>query len=176
MNSCFLKTFGRKNSLNKGESFNSYKTVCKQLGFVLHGTFRSYVVNYKVGEEKNKFFYSQNGFVVTYKSFVEQVPCEYHTQALTDSQIIWIGLDDLLSLYQQSHQWERFGRLLAQRAFIVAIDRVERFLLQTPEERYLALQEEHPNIFDNIPLYHISSYLGIQGPSLSRIRKRLATK
>jgi hypothetical protein len=25
-----------------------------------------------------------------------------------------------------------------------------------------------------IPLYHISSYLGIQGPSLSRIRKRIA--
>jgi len=34
----------------------------------------------------------------------------------------------------------------------------------------------YPDIFNNIPLYHISSYLGIQGPSLSRIRKRLSDK
>ncbi|HEY1037971.1 MAG TPA: Crp/Fnr family transcriptional regulator, partial [Bacteroidia bacterium] len=76
----------------------------------------------------------------------------------------------------KSHAWERFGRLLAQEAFNVTIARTESFLFKTPEERYLELIKQHPDIFNNIPLYHISSYLGIQGPSLSRIRKRISGK
>lgn len=168
--------FWREKTYKKGEVFNDYKNVCKELGFILSGTFRSYIIDEKTGEEKNVFFYSKNGFVVTFKSFVNQVPCEYYTQALTDAHIISIGIQDLQQLYKDSHQWESFGRLLAQGAFNVVIDRVEQFLIQSPEERYLNLLRDHPDICDHVPLYHISSYLGIQGPSLSRIRKRLAGK
>ena len=67
------------------------------------------------------------------------------------------------------------GRLVAEYAFYVTLDRAESFLYKTPEERYLKLIEQHPYIFETIPLYHISSYLGIEAPSLSRIRKRLTS-
>jgi CRP-like cAMP-binding protein len=95
---------------------------------------------------------------------------------VTDASIIYICIDDLLSLYAMSHKWERFGRLIAQEAFNLTIERMESFIFKTPEERYLDLIKHHPDIFSNIPLYHISSYLGIQGPSLSRIRKRISVK
>jgi hypothetical protein len=78
-------------------------------------------------------------------------------------------------LYQRSHKWETFGRLVAQTAFNIATERAESFLFKTPEQRYLDLINRHPDIFNQVPLYHISSYLGIQPPSLSRIRKRLST-
>jgi hypothetical protein len=52
----------------------------------------------------------------------------------------------------------------------------EGFLFKTPEDRYRDMMEKHPNIFNAVPLYHIASYLGIQGPSLSRIRKRMVGK
>lgn len=161
---------------NKGNFYNEHKTVCKYLGFVSSGVFRSYVIDEKTGDEKNVFFYSDNQFVVTFKSFINQIPCDYHTQAMTNASVICIELSDLLSLYQQSHKWERFGRLLAQQAFNVVMERTESFLFKQPEERYLELIKQHPDIFNAIPLYHISSYLGIQGPSLSRIRKRLISK
>ena len=122
------------------------------------------------------FLYSKNQFVVTFKSFINQIPCDYHTQAMTEASVIYINITDLLSLYKQSHKWETFGRLLAQEAFNIAIARTESFVFQTPEERYLDLIKFHPDIFNNIPLYHISSFLGIQGPSLSRIRKRISGK
>jgi CRP-like cAMP-binding protein len=160
----------------KGAFYNQHQSVCKYMGFITNGVFRSYIVDEKTGEEKNIFLYSSNGFVVTFKSFMNQVPCDYHTQALTDASVICIGVADLLSLYKQSHRWETFGRLLAQEAFNVAIARTESFLFQTPEERYLDLIKKHPDIFNTVPLYHLSSYLGIQGPSLSRIRKRLSGK
>ena len=158
----------------KGDCFNSHRSVCKYLGFISSGVFRSYIIDAKTGEEKNVFLYSDHQFVVPFNSFINQTPCNYFTEAMTDAAVIRIHINDLLSLYEQSHAWEKFGRLLAQTAFSVAMERAESFLFRTPEERYLDLIQQHPQIFNSIPLYHISSYLGIQGPSLSRIRKRIS--
>ncbi|MGV3611514.1 MAG: Crp/Fnr family transcriptional regulator [Fluviicola sp.] len=168
--------FWQERTFKKGEFYNERSHICKNLGFIIDGTFRSYIIEDKTGEEKNVFLYSSDQFVVSFKSFINQAPCDYHTQSMTDSTILYINIIDLLSLYQKSHQWERFGRLLAQEAFNIAMERSESFLFKTPEERYLDLIKHHPNIFNTVPLYHISSYLGIQGPSLSRIRKRLSGK
>lgn len=168
--------FWHEVTYKKWDYFNEYKNVCKYLGFVIDGVFRSYIIDGKTGEEKNVFLYSGNQFVVSFKSFINQSPCDYHTQSMTDSIVLCIHINDLQKLYKQSHAWERFGRLLAQEAFNITIARTESFLFRTPEERYLDLIKYHPDIFNNIPLYHISSYLGIQGPSLSRIRKRISGK
>lgn len=166
--------FWRTKKYKKNEYFNQHQTVCKHLGFIISGVFRSFIIDPKNNDEKNVFLYSENQFVVTFKSFINQIPCDYHTQAITDASIIYIDINDLLYLYKTSHKWDWFGRLLAQEAFNIAIERVESFVFKTPEERYLHLLKHHPNIFNTIPLYHISSYLGIQGPSLSRIRKRIS--
>lgn len=166
----------KEKAFKKGALFNNHNNVCKDLGLITHGTFRSYIIDKKSGEEKNVFFYSKNGFVTAYKSFVKQIPCNYFTEALTDSHIISINIFQLQKLYAESHEWENFGRLVAEMAANIVINRIESFLLQSPEERYLELIEAHPELSEKIPLYHISSYLGIQGPSLSRIRKRIAEK
>jgi CRP-like cAMP-binding protein len=169
-------SFWQQKEYKKGEYYNQHKSVCKYLGFITTGVFRSYIIDNKTSEEKNVFLYSKNQFVVTFKSFIYQIPCDYHTQAMTVASVMYINITDLLSLYKQSHKWETFGRLLAQEAFNVSIRRTESFIIQTPEERYLDLIKYYPDIFNTIPLYHISSYLGIQGPSLSRIRKRISGK
>ncbi len=160
----------------KGEFYNEYRNVCKYLGVIKKGVFRTYYVDDKTGEEKNIYFYSDNQFVVAYKSFISQTPCNYYTQAMTDASIYYIHIEQLYKLYSQSHQWEHLGRLIAEMAFSIGNDRMESFLFRTPEERYVDLIKQHPDIFNAIPLYHIASYLGIQGPSLSRIRKRMIAK
>lgn len=160
----------------KGEYYNEYRHVCKYLGFTTEGVFRSYYIDSKTEEEKNVFFFSKNQIVVSYQSFVTQMPCNYYTQAMTDAKVLYIHIDHLTKLYNQSHAWEHIGRLIAEMAFGIAMQRTEGFLFRSPEERYLELIAQHPEIFHNVPLYHISSYLGIQGPSLSRIRKRLVSK
>lgn len=168
--------FWQKKHYKKGEFYNEYKNVCKHLGFVLNGVFRTYFINDETAEEKNVFFFSQNQIVVSYKSFVTQTPCSYYTESMDDSSVLYIHINQLASLYNKSHQWERFGRLVAETAFNIAMTRTEDFLFLTPEQRYLDLVEKHPDIFNTVPLYHIASYLGIQGPSLSRIRKRMMGK
>lgn len=157
----------------KGEFYNEYKNVCKHLGFILDGIFRTYYIEEGSGEEKNVFFFSKHQVVVSYKSFLDQAPCNYYTASLTDASVLYIHINDLHELYNKSHQWEHFGRLIGETGFRMAMTRTEDFLFLTPEERYLNLLQQHPDIFNSVPLYQIASYLGIQGPSLSRIRKRM---
>jgi hypothetical protein len=79
-------------------------------------------------------------------------------------------------LYETHPNWGKFGRLLAESFFNIAQTRTEEFLFFSHEQRYIRLLEEHPHIVERIPAYHISSYLGITNPSLSRIRKRIEGK
>ena len=160
-------------SYKKGEIYNPIGSICRYLGFIMEGYFRSYLYG-KNGEEINLFLFPPHNVVVTYKSFIHQSPCEYNTVAMTDARAICITLADLQYLYEKSHGWERFGRLMAEKAFDVAVDRAESFVFKSAEQRYLELIQMHPDFVNNIPLYHIASYLGIAGPSLSRIRKKIS--
>lgn len=51
--------------------------------------------------------------------------------------------------------------------------KAESLLFQTAEQRYLGLLAQSPGIANHVSLGCIASYLGIQGPSLSRIRAQL---
>ncbi len=159
----------------KNAFFNSRMNVCTSLGYVLEGVFRVYYLDEK-GEEINIFFFAEHQFCVSFKSFTTQTPCQYYVEALSDALVLEISFADLQELYRTSHGWERFGRRFAEDCFTVSQLRTESFLFQTPEERYLSFQAVYPNLALRISLSHIASFLGIQLPSLSRIRKRLAER
>ncbi len=44
---------------------------------------------------------------------------------------------------------------------------------EEPEQRYLNLLKQRPEVVERIPQHYIASYLGIKPESLSRIRKRI---
>ena len=52
--------------------------------------------------------------------------------------------------------------------------RIESFLFETAEERYLNFVNDHADIFNRISLSQLSTYLGIERQSLTRIRQKLA--
>ena len=160
----------------KGEFFNEYHSVCKNLGFIIKGVFRIYRADEDTSEEKNLLFFSNGQFVASYTSFFSQKPCNYYTASVDASLILYIHIDNLHKLYKESHQWERFGRYIAETAFHQLMANREGFLFKSAEERYMDMMEQHPEIFSSVPLYHLASYLGIKAPSLSRIRKRMVGK
>jgi len=160
----------------KGEFYNEYKNVCRYLGFVADGVFRIYKYHEPSGLERNIMFFTNGQFVSSLKSFINQTSCEYYTESMTQSEVIYIHYDHLQHLYNASPAWERFGRIFAESALNVVMNKTEGLLFKTPEERYLEMLEQHPSIMQSVPLYHVASYLGIEGPSLSRIRKRMLHK
>jgi len=167
------QAFWKPKHIKKGDYFNMQKMVCNDLGLVVKGIFRIYYHDPVTDVEKNLFFFSENQFVVSFRSFISQKVCMYFIEAMEDSEIMFISYKDLNYLYDTNANWAKFGRLLAELFFSYAQTRTEEFVFFSHEERYLRLLEEYPNIVERIPSYHISSYLGITNPSLSRIRKRV---
>jgi CRP-like cAMP-binding protein len=168
--------YWQQKTYKKGEFYNEYKSVCKYLGFVLTGVFRIYKFYDELGVEKNIQFFTNDQFMTSFKSFFSQESCEYYTESMTESNILYIHYEHLQHLYKTSHAWERFGRIFAQSALHAIMNDTEAILFKNPEDRYAELISAHPHILKFVPLYHIASYLGIEGPSLSRIRKRMALK
>ena len=165
--------FWKLRHIKKGDFFNMQHVVCNDLGLIIKGIFRIFYSDPDTGEEKNIFFFTENQFLVSFRSFVTRKACHYFIQALEDADLVYISYRDLNSLYDANRNWAKFGRLLAELFFTYSQTRTEEFLFNSHEERYLKLLNEHPNIIERIPAYHFSSYLGITNPSLSRIRKRL---
>jgi CRP-like cAMP-binding protein len=145
-----------------------------QIGYIVQGSFRWYYMR-KDGEAVNFNFSFEKDFVVEYKSFISQTPSLMYIQAMEDTTVILFPKrEQIWALYAKSHNWSEFGRKVAQYVFVLSAHRVEELLFNTAEERYKSLLEKYPDIFQRVSLGNISSFIGIKGPSLSRIRKRLS--
>lgn len=166
----FLRTRQIKNKdiiLSEGQ-------ICKELGFINYGAFRMFYL--ADGKEINTHFSFENEFVVNYDSFLQETPSRYFIQALEDAEIVTFNLPTLQNAYNQSQNWERFGRIMAEYSYKQTTKRVESFMFMDAEQRYLQMVKETPNLLERVPLYHLASYLGIERESLSRLRKKIAGK
>ncbi|MCC9138658.1 Crp/Fnr family transcriptional regulator [Pontibacter silvestris] len=165
--------FWQKRDIPRGNFYNKQNVVCKDLGIVIKGIFRVYYYDPETDEEKNIFFFSEGQFIVSFRSFIYQHPCNYYIEALEDAEILYVPYQDLQNLYLNHKPWERFGRILAEHFFNQSQGRAEDLLFLTHEQRYLNLLKEHPNIVQRVASFHIASFLGIKNQSLSRIKKRI---
>lgn len=155
----------------KGSLFVTEGQISNEIGFINKGLFRIY---YLLDEkEVNTNFIFEGEFVVEYQSFLLQRPSRYYIQALEDCEIITFSSEALQKAYSSSPNWERFGRIIAEKLYVDATERGEEFLFLTGEQRYKNLLKKRPKVFEKVPLYHIASYLGIERESLSRLRRKI---
>jgi CRP/FNR family transcriptional regulator, anaerobic regulatory protein len=166
----FLKT----KQLAAKTLFSQQDKICREIGFINSGLFRMYYLS--DGKEINTHFSLENEFVVDYDSFLHHKPSRYFIQALEDAEIVTFNVDALQQAYNQSQNWERFGRMMAEFSYKITTQRVESFLFLDGEQRYKQLLENQPHIFERVPLYHIASYLGLERESLSRLRKKITNQ
>ncbi|PSR56766.1 Crp/Fnr family transcriptional regulator [Adhaeribacter arboris] len=145
--------------------------ICSLIGFVSQGAIRHYF--YKEGEEKTCGISIENMFFTDYDSLYNHVPTPTNSQAIEDSVVLTITRPNLQLLYQQSPRFESFGRMMAEKAVQTASERAASLSCDTPEERYLSLMAQNPQLFRRVPQKYIASMLGISPESLSRIRKRI---
>jgi hypothetical protein len=65
---------------------------------------------------------------------------------------------------------------MLRKFLLEAKERIESFVLFTPEQRYVKYIEDFPDMYNRVPDKYIAHVLGITPVSLSRIRKRISTK
>lgn len=146
--------------------------VCKYAYFINIGCLRYY---YNIdGQENTAQFFFENGWYADYESFLSGKPTKQNIETLEKSELLLLSSKDLQQLYIDIPKFEKFGRLMAENAFLGIRHRSEMLENQTAEERYLSMMKERPKVFERIPQHYIASYLGIKPPSLSRIRKRMS--
>lgn len=153
----------REQILRKGEH-------CNFIAFIQKGSFRFYIDN--EGEEKITAFFFNGDFVTNYRSFLTRKPSDHYIEAMQDSVIYKINLQELQSLYDKHKNIERLGRLIAENLYLMVANRLDSFMFQSPSDRYKELTERNSRLLQEIPQYMIASYLGVKPETLSRIRGR----
>ncbi|MDO1512415.1 Crp/Fnr family transcriptional regulator [Maribacter confluentis] len=142
------------------------------LSFIEKGAVRLYIPGLE--NDLTFGFCFENQFVCAYDSFIRQSPCTYQLETLSKT-ILWrISHTDLQEIYARTAIGNTIGRLTAENLYLIKSDREQSLLNQTAQERYLSLFKNRPNLFKDIPLKYIASYIGITPQALSRIRKRIS--
>jgi CRP/FNR family transcriptional regulator, anaerobic regulatory protein len=158
--------------LKKKEVYFLEGEISRQVAFINKGCLRYYyLVN---GEEHTGQFFFENSFYTDYESFLSGQPSRQNIDALEKTELLLLSRTDLYQFYETNPKFERFGRLMAENAYLGLRKRNNELLNLNPEERYVQLLRERPKVMERIPQHYIASYLGIKPESLSRIRKRIA--
>lgn len=159
--------------LKKKATFVQSGKVQKMIGFITRGLVRSSFVD-NDGNEITVGFYTEGDYATHYPSFIARRPSSYTIQCLEPAELICLSFEDMQWIYRELTGFERYGRLIAEEILKRQQARIESFIFQTAEERYLDFVERYPTLFNRVSLSHLSSYLGIERQSLTRIRQKLA--
>jgi len=141
--------------------------------FVLKGCIRCYyIIN---GEEKTTNFYTEAESLEPVCK-VNKKPSEYFVSSVEDSIIIVANSKMEKMIYEKFPKFEALCRVLSADLLAKNQSSFDEFKTSTPEQRYLNLLKNRPNLIQRVPQYQLASYLGLTPQSLSRIKTRLTEK
>jgi len=108
-----------------------------------------------------------------FESFLQQKPGRLNVQAITDSELVGIGHEDLLALYDAVPAMDRFGRLILEELLVGRATREIEQTALSAEERYRKLVQRSPHLLQLVPQKDIASYLRMTPETFSRLRAKV---
>lgn len=115
----------------------------------------------------------EGDFFGAYDSFLSRQPSLYSVETITPVVAWRLSYDAVQQLYRETAYGNLVGRLACENLFLEKLKRELSFLTDTPEQRYLRLMTEHPQMIRLIPQQFIAAYIGVTPQALSRIRRRI---
>lgn len=168
-----LKHFETKTIKKKTNILKAGKTA-KEVYFILSGCFRLFYE--KDGEDISAYFFTEKMFAGAYDSFIYQRPSRHSIETLEECQVLSISYIALQELFIEFPKMNEFVRKVLEERFVSLHELFTSQILDSPEERYLNLQKNRPDLLNRIPQHQIATFLGITPVSLSRIRNRVTKK
>lgn len=142
------------------------------LYFVVSGFVRLFHYNDK-GDEVTTHINCPPGFITSYSNFANQNKSDENLECITECELLRITKSDLDTIVGQSPAFKDFSILVFQHSLSYNENRAKELATLNAEQRYLKLMEEYPEVIRNVPMQYISSFLGMNPKSLSRIRKQI---
>lgn len=161
-------------SYSKGSLLLREGEVAKDAYFVLKGCVRSYYL--RDGEDFTTAFYTENESCASLHSYTHQVPAKHYMECIEDCELLVLNYEKEKEIIERYPAFESLCRAGLEADFGKSQEQQALFLSSSPEDRYLNLLQERPDLFQRIPQYQLASYLGVKPESLSRLKKRLAQR
>ncbi|GAA4307614.1 Crp/Fnr family transcriptional regulator [Nibribacter koreensis] len=157
-------------TFKKGELVHDANTVCTKSYFIQKGLLRGYFI--KEGKEISEYFCEEGEWVNSPRSFMQRQLDIYYIDAIEDTDVFCLHVHDLVYLFENFPEMERYARLSMGTVFGHFMERITSLRFTTAQEKYLHFCATYQGIYHRIPLGMIASYLGITQETLSRIRAR----
>lgn len=129
------------------------------------------------GREITSQFFFENETVGAIESFMKNVPSTTNIETIESSVLWWIHKNELDRILSEIKEIPQLRDMFINKIFERTFDYMKYFLAaikDTPQQRYLNLIRERPQIIKRVPQHYIASYLGISTVHLSRIKNKVA--
>jgi CRP-like cAMP-binding protein len=128
------------------------------------------------GEKRSVRFAGEKSFAACAHSIINNAASTEYLEAIEDCKVILINASILKEKTEKNIRLLRLWNDAIMDAFLEAMNRIEFFVTLTPEERYISLLKENPELITRIQQKYLASYIGVTTVSLSRIRSRVSEK
>lgn len=155
-------------AFKKGDLVHDACNVCTKSYFIQKGLFRAYFI--KDGKEISEYFPAEGEWSNSPKSFRTRTVDIYYIDAIEDTEAFCLNVTDLIYLFDNFPEMERYARLSMGTIFGHLMERITSMRFTTAKEKYNHFIKTYHDIHHRIPLGMIASYLGITQETLSRIR------
>lgn len=144
----------------------------KKLRFLNNGVVREYYAN--EDKEVNINFYVKPQFISDLLTFSHNTKTKKNQECLTSVEVLSIERQPFFELLEKY----QCGKTFVEASFQKLLKQKEKLefnrITKSPEELYNELFIYKPEWIQNIPQYHLASYLNITPETLSRIKKRIS--
>jgi CRP-like cAMP-binding protein len=160
-------------SVKKGTILLTAGQKSKDSYFVLKGCIRTYYI--VDGEEKTTAFYTEME-ALTPPCVISKTPSEYYVSCIEDSILTISNTDMGVEVNSKFPKFDIMCRILSEELLAKQQIDFDKFKTSSPEQRYLNLLQNRPDLIQRVPQHQLASYLGIKPQSLSRLRARIFEK
>ncbi|MES2477892.1 MAG: Crp/Fnr family transcriptional regulator [Bacteroidota bacterium] len=157
-----------KRTLAKGELLLKEGDIERNLYYVSSGALRVFLLTEY--EEMTIRFGYEGSFINSLSSFITQKPSEFYIEAIRKTTIQIISKDKLQEIIHQNTESMQEYIALIEALVTQQIEREIDLLTISPAERLKRVLARSPNLFQQIPLKYIASYLRMTPETLSRVR------
>ena len=139
------------------------------LGFVENGIFQYYYNN--DSDKLTTYIAFKGDFILSIQSFFAGKPSKENIKALIDSDVWVIKKSDLEKVNNSIIGFKDFYISILEQIMVCLDESRFNYITLKPEERYVKLIKEEPELIQQIPLKYLSTLIGVTPRHLSRIRK-----
>lgn len=150
-------------------------SVQRELGFVCSGLLRAFYIDNN-GNDVTVNFIKEGKYATHYPAFINQKPSRYTFQCIEPTVVVNLSYGHMQECSEKFHGIDHYIRLIVEEEFSMQQGRIESFLFDNAETRYLNFIKDNSDLFHRVSLSYLCSYLGIERQSLTRIRKNLILK